>query len=131
MEIKNSADLKAAIVELEHRKVKEKQELVNNFHAITESLKPVNLIKSTFQKVRESDGISGNILKATVGLGVGLLSKKFLIGKSTGVIKTLLGSAIKMGIAGLVAKNSDHIKASGSRFFKNLFSGKKHHNGVM
>lgn len=130
MEIKNSADLKAAIVELENRKVNEKQGLVNDFHAIAESLKPLNLLKSTFHKVKESQGISGNILKAAVGLGVGLLSKKILISKSTGVVKTLLGSAIKMGVAGLVAKNTDNIKTSGTRFFKNIFSGKKHYNGV-
>lgn len=130
MEIKNSADLKAAIVELENRKVNEKQALVNDFHAITESLKPLNLLKSTFHKVKESQGISGNILKAAVGLGVGLLSKKILISKSTSVVKTLLGSAIKMGVAGLVAKNTDNIKTSGTRFFKNIFSGKKHYNGV-
>ena len=130
MEIKNSADLKAAIVELENRKVNEKQGLVNDFHAIAESLKPLNLLKSTFHKVKESQGISGNILKAAVGLGVGLLSKKILISKSTGVVKTLLGSAIKMGVAGLVAKNTDNIKTSGTRFFKNIFSSKKHYNGV-
>ena len=130
MEIKNSADLKAAIVELENRKVNEKQGLVNDFHAIAESLKPLNLLKSTFHKVKESQGISGNILKAAVGLGVGLLSKKILISKSTSVVKTLLGSAIKMGVAGLVAKNTDNIKTSGTRFFKNIFSGKKHYNGV-
>lgn len=130
MEIKNSADLKAAIVELENRKVNEKQALVNDFHAIAESLKPLNLLKSTFHKVKESQGISGNILKAAVGLGVGLLSKKILISKSTSVVKTLLGSAIKMGVAGLVAKNTDNIKTSGTRFFKNIFSSKKHYNGV-
>lgn len=130
MEIKNSADLKAAIVELENRKVNEKQALVNDFHAITESLKPLNLLKSTFHKVKESQGISGNILKAAVGLGVGLLSKKILISKSTSVVKTLLGAAIKMGVAGLVAKNTDNIKTSGTRFFKNIFSSKKHYNGV-
>jgi len=131
MEIKNSADLKAAIVELEHRKLREKQELVNDFHAITESLKPMNLIKSTFQRVRETPGIGGNILKATVGLGVGFLSKKLLLTKSTGIVKTLLGSALKMGVAGIVAKNTGNIKSSGTKFFKNLFSGQKHHNGVM
>lgn len=130
MEIKNSADLKAAIVELENRKVNEKQGLVNDFHAITESLKPLNLLKSTFHKVKESQGIGGNILKAAFGLGVGLLSKKILISKSTGLVKTLLGSAIKMGVAGLVAKNTDNIKTSGTRFFKNMFSTKKHYNGV-
>lgn len=130
MEIKNSADLKAAIAELEHRKLKEKQELVSDFHELTESLKPINLIKSTYHNVKESPGITGNLLRAGVGLGVGMLSKKFLLGKSTGIIKNLLGSAIKMGVAGLVAKNTSNVKLTGTRFFKNLFGSKKHSNGV-
>lgn len=125
MKIKNSADLRDAIFELENRKLKEKQELAEGFHELTESLKPLNLIKSTFNKVKETPGITGNILKATAGLGVALLSKQLLVGKSTSIVKTVLGSAIKMGVAGLVAKNSDNIKNSGIRFLKNLFSSKK------
>lgn len=125
MEIKNSADLQEAIVQLEAKNLREKLQLKENFHELTESLKPINLIKSTFNKVKESPGITGNILKATVGLGIGLLSKRLLIGKSTNIAKTFLGSVIKMGVAGLVAKNSDNIKASGSRFIKNIFNAKK------
>lgn len=124
MEIKNSEDLKAAILELEVRKIREKQQLVENFHALTESLKPINLIKSTFHKVKETPGITGNVLKATLGLGVGLLSKRFLFGNSTGFLKKILGSAIEMGVAGLVVKKSDNIKFTGNRFFKNLFRSK-------
>lgn len=124
MEIKNSEDLKAAILELEGRKTREKQQLVQNFHALTESLKPINLIKSTYHKVKESPGITGNVLKATLGIGVGLLSKRFLFGNSTGFFKKILGSAIEMGLAGLVVKKSDKIKSTGNQFFKRLFQSK-------
>ena len=75
MEIKNSEDLKAAILKLEDRKQRQKQELVENFHAFKESMTPVNLIKSTISRVKDSPGITGTILKASVGLGVGLISK--------------------------------------------------------
>ncbi len=124
MEINNSAGLRAAILELEERKIREKNQLVENFHVFTESLTPINLIKSTFNKVKETPGITGNILKATAGLGVGLLSKKLLIGRSAGLFKKILGSAIEMGVAGLVAKNSDTIKLSGLRLLKNLIGTK-------
>lgn len=121
MEIKNSADLRAAILELEERKIREKQQLVENFHVFTESLTPINLIKSTFNKVKETPGISGTILKAGVGLGVGFLSKRLLIGKAPGIFKKIIGSAIEMGLAGLVAKKSDTITSSGGRLIKSLF----------
>lgn len=124
MDIKNSADLKVAILELEDRKSREKQQLVENFHVFTESLKPINLVKSAITKVKESHGLSGNVMKATVGLGIGLLSKKFLIGGSSGIIKKVIGSAIEMALAGIVAKNSDTIKSKGFRLFKNIFRSK-------
>lgn len=124
MEIKNSADLRAAILELEDRKQREKQQLVENFHVFTESLSPVNLIKSTFNKVKETPGISGNILKAALGLGVGILSKRLLIGKSGGLVKRMLGSALEMGVMGVVAKNTDTLQYKAVRLFKNLFGSK-------
>ena len=124
MEIKNSADLRAAILELEDRKQREKQQLVENFHTFTESLSPINLIKSTFNKVKETPGISGNILKAAVGLGVGILSKRLLIGKSGGLVKRMLGSALEMGVMGVVAKNTDTLQYKAVRLFKNLFGSK-------
>jgi len=124
MEIKNSADLRAAILELEVRKQREKQQLVENFHAFTESLTPVNLIKSTFNKVRDTPGLTSTVLKASVGMGVGLLSKRLLMGKSPGFFKKIIGSAIEMGVAGLVTKKSDTIKSTGSRFLKNIFRSK-------
>ncbi len=121
MEIKNSEDLKAAILDLEDRRQREKLELVENFHAFTESLTPINLIKSTFNKVKETPGITGTVLKASVGLGVGLLSRKLLLGRSTGFLKKILGSAIEMGVARLVTTKSDTIKSTGGQFFKNIF----------
>ena len=76
MEIKNSEDLKAAIRELEDKKHRQKQELVQNFHTFKESLTPINLLKSTFNRIKETPGITNTVLKASVGLGVGLLSKR-------------------------------------------------------
>jgi hypothetical protein len=124
MEIKNSEDLRAAILELEKRKQREQQQLVENFHVFKESLTPLNLIKSTINKVRQTPGITSTVLKATVGLGVGLLSKRLLLGKFPGFLKKIIGSAIEMGVAGFVTKKSDNIKSTGGQFFKNLFRSK-------
>ncbi|MCW3090364.1 MAG: hypothetical protein JWP81_1433 [Ferruginibacter sp.] len=124
MDIKNSADLSAAILELEQRKEREKQQLVQNFHGFKESMTPRNLLKSTFTKVKETPGIKGSILKAALGLGVGLLSKKLIFGKAPGLVRKVVGSAIEMGLAGLVAKKSDTIKSTGSKLLKTLFRPK-------
>jgi len=124
MEIKNLVDLKAAILELQDRELREKQQLMRNFHGFTESMKPMNLIKSTYNKVKETPGITGTVLKAAAGVGVGLLSKKLLLGKSPGFIRKMIGSAIQMGVTGLVAKKSNTIQSSGAQILKNLFRSK-------
>lgn len=125
MEINNTEDLKAAILQLEDRKQREKQQLVDNFHAFTESISPVNLIKNTFNKVKETPGLPANILKAGLGLGVGIISKRMLLGTKGGILKRILGSAMEMGMMGLVAKKADVIKSTGIRLLKNLFGSKK------
>ncbi|MEP7108511.1 MAG: hypothetical protein ABI760_11025 [Ferruginibacter sp.] len=125
MEIKNSADLRAAILDLEDKSKREKQQLIEDFHVFKESLAPINLIKSTIKKVKETPGITGIVLKTSLGLGVGLLSKRLLVGKSAGILKRIIGSAIEMGVAGLVAKKTDNIKETGFQLFKNFFRSKK------
>jgi len=125
MDIKNSTDLKAAILALESKERRQKQELVVNFKDFKESLTPINLLKSTFNKVKESPGITGSIVKASVGLGVGMLSKKLLLGKSPGFFRKIIGSAIQMGVTGLVAKKSDDIKTGGNQLLKTLFRPRK------
>jgi radical SAM superfamily enzyme len=80
MNIKNSADLKAAIQELENRKQLEKKQLVESFDGFKESLKPINLLKSTFNSVKETPGLGGLVVNTTLGMGAGLLSKRLMVG---------------------------------------------------
>jgi hypothetical protein len=124
MEIKNSVDLKAAILELEDRKDREKKQLVKNLNDLTESLKPINLIKSTIQKVKEGPGVGPTLVKATMGVGVTMLSKKFLFGKSPGIFRKIIGSAIQMGLAGLVAKKTPTLNNSGKSLLSKIFRSK-------
>src|SRR3982751_6912256 len=125
MEIKNSLDLKAAILELEDKKRRQQDQLVYNFKVYKESMTPMNLLKSSFNKVKETPGITSTVLKASLGLGVGMLSKKILLGSSPGFVRKIIGSAIQMGVTGLVAKKTDTIKASGTNILKTLFRSVK------
>ena len=124
MEIKNSADLKAAILELEDKRDREKKQLVKNLNELNESLKPINLIKSTIQKVKEGPGVGPTLVKATVGVGMTMLSKKFLFGKSPGIFRKIIGSAIQMGLAGLVAQKTPTLNAPGKSLLSKIFRSK-------
>lgn len=130
MEINNSIDLKAAIQHLEAKHLMQKQHLTDQFNDTVESLKPMNLLKSSFNKIVRSPGLVEKIIDATVGLGAGFLSKKLLIGKSTSILKKLLGNAVEFGVAGLITKNSSAIKNTGLGMFSKIFHSKKNQNNL-
>jgi len=125
MEIKNFEDLKVAIRELEEKELRQKQQLKADFHAYKETLRPINLLKSTIHKVKETPGITSTVLKATLGLGAGILSKRLFLGKSPGIVRKVVGSAVQMGLAGLVSKKTDAIKQNSGQLIKKLFGSKK------
>ncbi|MEO6231368.1 MAG: hypothetical protein ABJB11_05050 [Ferruginibacter sp.] len=123
--IKSSADLKTAIVKLEAKEAIEKEELISNFNSFKESMKPMNLIKSTLTKVTSQPGVVGSIIKTSLGLGAGLISKNLLWGKSRSIFKRLAGTAVKLGVTGIVARNTDKIKYKGLKLLTSVL-GKKH-----
>jgi hypothetical protein len=120
MHINNSTSLKAAIYQLEQRKIEKKEMLIIQFHETYESLKPLNIIKSEFKKITgsvgSSSGTKNTILKTALGLGIGFLTKRIFIGASGGLLKRLFGTAVEMGVAKLVAGNADKIIEKGVEF---------------
>lgn len=118
--IKSADDLRTAIRLLEERQQLEKDQLVSDFHGLTESMKPMNLLKSSIHKITSKPGLMGSVINASVGIGAGLLSKKLLIGPSTGIVKKIAGNAIKLGVAGLINKKSDKIKYTGLKWITKI-----------
>jgi hypothetical protein len=120
MEINNAIQLKQAIALLQAQQEEKKFVLVEEFHKTYESLKPLNLIKSTFNKILETPDITNQVVDTSIGLGVGVLSKKLLVGKSTNIFKRFFGTIIELMVANAVAKNSDGIKRQGIQLIKKL-----------
>ena len=125
LDIHDSDSLKTAIAELKEKERREKQELVNNFHALKESLKPVNLIKSTFHNVTSTPGLGGKLFNTALSLGAGVLSKKLLIGGSNTIIKKVAGHAVKAGVAGIVASKANKIKYAGLNLLTKILGKKR------
>jgi len=115
--IKNSQDLKAAIIDLEKRKTVQEEVLLNELHAAYESLRPLNVLK----KATSSPVVRNSLLRGAIGLGAGILSKNLIIGTSAGLLKKIVGNVLEFGIAALVAKNSDKIKEKGTGLLKKIF----------
>ena len=107
MKIKNSAALAAVIKELEDKKAKERQGIIENFHSITESLRPLQLIKRAYNKVQLPSALSDNVVKVMSAVGIAFVSKKLLMGKSNGLIKKMAGLLIELGVADLLTKKKE------------------------
>lgn len=125
MEIRNSKDLDNAIAELERRKEIQEQMLSDQFNATVEHFKPGNLIRSAVSNVIGSGENRAAVVKTVGGIGLGLLTKKLLLGKSTSMLGKLAGSAVKAGAVNTIISNADTVKAWGSAIYKNLFTKKQ------
>lgn len=120
-------DLRAAIIQLENRQAVEGILMKEQFLVAVESIKPINLIKSTFIEAAESGDLQDNIINSSIGLSAGYISKVLFQGATGGPVKKILGTALMFGIKNLVARNPDTVKTWGRVFFKvvkNLLSEK-------
>ena len=105
--IANTSDLSTAIKRLERRRNFLGEDLKDHFHIVLEELKPTNILKNTLYEVQESTTLKHNLLKVAIGLGAGYFSRKMVIGKSAGLVKKALGTALQYGVTNFIAKKND------------------------
>ena len=122
--IQNSEELKNAIIELERKKNVEEAAIKYEFKQTYETFKPANILKNTVSEVAASPKFRHNILNIAIGLGAGYLSKKIVVGRSAGLLKRTLGTALQFGVASLVAKRDGTAGEPKKRggLFKRIFS---------
>ncbi len=125
MKLSNVSELESAIAALELKKEEQRHDLHAEFKATIESMKPMNLLRSSFRKIDKSH-VAKTILKTAGGIGIGLLTNKFTGGtiKPHGT-KSVIGSLVKSSVATAVLNNTDKIKAYSLAIAKNLFGNKK------
>jgi hypothetical protein len=89
-----------------------------------ESLRPVNLVKSTLKDLFSTSFEGENISGIAAGLTGGYLLKKLFVGRSGNPFKKIIGSILQLGITNIIAQNSNLIKTFVPALIK-LLSGKK------
>lgn len=122
--ITSSAELKAAILELEFEQEQLGVELHDQFNLAYESLKPINLIKSVIKQATGSDDDSGNLLTNSLGFGAGYLSKVLIQSTLRKPLNRMIGTAVMFGMQTLISKNPDTLRAIGSGII-NIFRRRK------
>ncbi len=118
--INSETNLKDEILMLENRQAHEALLLKQEFQEAYESVKPINLIKNTFAQAVTSPELKDNILKVSVGMAAGYLTKMLFVSVSKNPFKKLIGTALLVGITNVVARNPETIKAVGLGVLKML-----------
>ena len=115
MKKSTSADkLRESVLLLELKQANDWILLKEQFHATYESLKPINIIKNTFEEAVSAPDLKTNIVNAAIGITTGFIAKKVLIGKTYNPFTKLIGIILEIGVTKIAAKNADGIKSVGS-----------------
>ncbi len=119
--ITSVAALRSSIKVMEVEQQTKQLELKDQFYLAYESLKPVNIVRSTLKDfLSASDNFSGT----AVGAAGGYLVKKLLVGSSGSMLRKLIGTALQIGMTNIGSHKSDVIKSAGQAILRRLFRRK-------
>jgi len=96
--------LNQTIQELEIRQDTEWCAIKDEIDDIKENLKPLNLIRNTVEEINETVGFKSNLAQSALSIGIGYLAKRFVVGKSTSMFKSIAGSLLQLVVTNLVSK---------------------------
>jgi len=137
MKRKNETDtLNEEIIRSQNKHAHELALLKEQLHTSYESLKPVNLIKSTFKEFTTSPDTKNDLFGNALSLGIGFVAMKVFVNSSHNRFRRVFGTLLQVAITNVVSNQSDHIKVLGQnlihRFLKNRKESNKvlHHNGT-
>lgn len=115
--INSSAQLKEAILQLEQQYAADESIVKEQFMLAYESVKPINLIKSTIEQVSASQELKDNLTSTAIGLGVGYISKVAFVGFSHSPMRKMMGAALMYGVSNFVAKHPEKVRAAAAVAF--------------
>ena len=102
--------LKESIRRVEIRQAEEGKILKNQFRITYESLKPVNLIKSSMKEIASSVEIKNSVFETIASIVTGYLSQKLIVNSKSNVFMKILGIVMQFGVTNLISKNSEDVR---------------------
>lgn len=118
--IHNALDLANSIAELQEKQIGESARLREQSLIVYESLKPVNLLKSTIKELISAPELKDGIINLTVGVTGGIIAKKIVTGNSDTLISQVIGNAVQMIVTKEVAENADQLFSLGKDLYNKL-----------
>ena len=101
--------LNEMISQLEVRQEEQGRELKEQLLISYESLKPLNLIKSSIKDLSNSE-LKDGLVDSVLSILSGYITQRLIIRKSKNPLKRIIASFIQIGATKLIAKNIDLIK---------------------
>jgi hypothetical protein len=120
-------DLNKAISILESKQAEASLVLKNQFKSTYESLRPVNLLKSSLKELVTAPDFKEDLWNASISLAAGYVSKKIAIGSSSNYTKQILGSVLQMGVTSAVSHHANNIRIKVMDIVSLFFEGKAKH----
>lgn len=115
-------NLREAIRLLEIQQAEEREIVKEQLLLTYESLKLVNILKSSLKELVGSTELKSSLLETIASLVTGYLTKKMMFSSKSNLLMKILGLTLQFGVAGLVSQNAEKIKSFLSdlvdRFFK-------------
>jgi len=108
--------LKESIRLVELRQEEEGKILKEQFRLTFESLKPVNLIKSSIKDLVGSVEIKNSLFESLFTIVSGYFTQKFIVNSKSNVFMKTLGVLLQFGVTNLISQNSEGVR----NFFSNL-----------
>ncbi len=99
-----------SIRQLEIQQTREGEELKAQFKATYESLKLVNLVKSSLKEVTESVEIKNSLFESIISVVSGYVSRKLMVSKKSNPFAKIVALVVQMGVTKLVANNAEIIR---------------------
>jgi hypothetical protein len=115
--------LKERISQLEVKQAEEgkalKQELMNT----VESLKPVNLLRSSVKEFTTSEELKTTLFETVISLVNGFLAKQLIKPNPSNLVLKLVTTLLQLGVANILTNNRDSISQFISRWIEKLIPG--------
>lgn len=101
MMITNRQELSRAIADTELKKLQIREGFSKEVHTLYESFTPGHILKNMLQNVAKTDGLGKSLVQSAAGIGAGFVTAKILPGKTAKFSGKILGTILKLAIAGI------------------------------
>ena len=101
--------LRESIRLLEIRQIEERIIVNEQFKLTFESLKPINLFKSSIKELTSSAELKSNIFETVLSILSCYITNKIVVNSKSSTFMKIIGALLQYGITSVVAKNADQI----------------------